>query len=375
VRKLIAIGIVMVLAFPLMMAALSLASVSTWVFDRDFYTNLLDNDEIYQVLLDEQFPTYFDHQISGRYQGIPLDALSQALRTVVTPEYLREQVMGIVNEAFDFFEGRDPTMDLYLDVSSLKQAILGDKGEAFARALVDALPSCQAGQEPTLPGDVVIRCIPTHLTIDQAVQEVSKAMPVFLQKVPNRIKLTDEPFTVSNRWGSVDVWLGVSGRFGFTIALLILFGMALSSWFVAALIFSDTWKTRLLWLGWSMIVPAVLVFLIGLVLGSEMSLKALRYGLSRARMDEVAYSPAFQAALLDSLRPAVELIANGFLMVGGIAGGMGVALLVWGLSMPAPLPGMHEPARPLASYPSQQVSQPNNPQNTNGGSAFPPPQP
>ncbi|HZU85905.1 MAG TPA: hypothetical protein VFF78_00390 [Anaerolineaceae bacterium] len=360
-RKLIAIGIVVILAFPLLMAALSVASVSTWVFDREFYTKLLDNDEIYQVLLDEQFPVYFDRRISsGQYQGIPLDALSLALRTVATPEYLHEQAMNIVNEAFDFFEGRDPTLDLYLDVSTLKQAILGEKGDAFARALVEALPVCKSGQEPTLPGNVVIRCIPTNLTIDEAVQEVGKAMPVFLQKVPDRIQLTDEPFTVSNRWGSVDLWMGVSGRYGFAIALLVLFGMALASWFVAALIASDAWKTRLLWLGWSMIVPAVLVFFIGLLVGSEMALNGMRYGLQQAKMDEVAYSPALQVALFDSLRPAVEMIANGFLMAGGIAGGLGVALLVWGISMPAPLPGMHTPA------------QPKNPQTTDG-SAFPSP--
>ncbi len=342
-RKIIAIGIVVILAFPLLMSALSLGAVSTWLFDRNFYTNLLDNDNIYKVLLDEQFPAYFDRHISGQYQGIPLDALSQALRTVATPEYLHEQIMGLVNESFDFFEGTDPTLDLYLDVAPLKEAILGDKGEEFASALVQALPSCQAGQEPTVTGEVIIRCLPTNLSADQAVKEVTKALPVFLQKVPDRIKLTDEPFTVSNRWGSVDVWMGISGRYGFAIALVVLFGLALASWFVSALIFSDAWRTRLLWLGWSLIVPAVLVFIIGLLVGSEMVVNAARYGLSQARMDEVAYSPALQAALVDSLRPALETIANGFLMVGGIAGGVGVGLLVWGVSKPAPLPEMHTP--------------------------------
>lgn len=348
-RKLIAIGIIVILAFPLLMAALSVASVGTWVFDRNFYTNLLDNDEIYKVMLDEQFPTYFDRRISsGQYQGVPLDALSQALRTVATPEYLHEQVMTIINEAFDFLEGRDQTLDLYIDVTMLKQAILGEKGDIFARALVDALPSCKAGQEPTVPGNVVIRCIPTTLTIDQAVQEVSKALPVFLQKVPDRIKLTDEPFTMNNRWSSLDLWMGISGRYGFMIALLILFGLALASWFAAALIAGDVWKTRLLWLGWSMVVPAVLVFIIGLLVGSEMALNGVRYGLGHAQMDGVAYSPAFQEVLMNSLRPALEMIANGFLMVGGIAGGLGVALIVWGISQPAALPRMDAPQNPSA---------------------------
>ncbi len=127
-----------------------------------------------------------------------------------------------------------------------------------------------------------------------------------------------------------------------------------SVWLVAALIGGEDQHERLLWLGWSLLIPAILVFLIGLAINTDFSLGWMRFGLNEARFEGVEYSIAFQQALLDVARDALNTIANGFLAAGGIAGTIALALIVSGFSTPpamayspvAPAPAVAAPPVP-----------------------------
>ena len=52
-RKAVAAVLVAVLVFPLLLAALMTFSVSTWVFNRGFYLQLVSDERIYEAILSE----------------------------------------------------------------------------------------------------------------------------------------------------------------------------------------------------------------------------------------------------------------------------------------------------------------------------------
>ena len=329
-RKLLALLLYVLIAFPLILATLIVASVSTWVLDRNFYTNLLGDTRLYEVLLSEDLPNYFNRRVVREVDSLPVKALGDALREVVTPEYLRTQSLNIVNDAFDFVEGRDDTLDVYLDTRPIKDALRGEGGPRFARKLAASLPGCAFGQEPIAPGSTIPRCLPSNVSVEEATDIVVAALPAFLDKVPDRIQLNDRAIDMRRELRGSEFWTGLVGTNGLTVAILVLVFISGSFWYIAALVAGEDRRERLMWLGWMLIVPAILVFMIGLAINTDSASGWVRYGLNQARFDGVEYSPAFRQALIDVARNALNTIANGFLAAGGVAGAFALALIVWG---------------------------------------------
>ncbi len=333
-RKLLALLLVIFLVFPLILATLSVLSISSWVLDRNFYTNLLDDTRLYEVLLSEDLPNYFGRRVVPEADDLPVHALGNALREIATPEYLRSQALRIVDDAFDFVEGSDPMLDLYLDVAPLKAALRGEATTRFARALAAGLPACAAGQESVASGASLMRCLPADVSVDEATQRIVAGLPEFLDRVPDRINLNPEPIDLRRELRGVDFWTGLTASNGLSAAIAFLVFFAGSLWLAAALIGGVNRRERLQWLGWSLLAPAALIFLIGMAISADVSLGWVRFGLSEARLEGFEYSLAFQQALLDVSRDALKTVANGFLATGAAAGAIALALMVWGLATP-----------------------------------------
>jgi len=359
-RKLLALFLVVVLVFPLALATLSVISVSAWALDRSFYEDLLSDTRLYEVLLSQDLPNYFNRRLAREIDDqLPAAALGKALREVVTPEYLRGQTLRLVDDALDAIEGRDATLDLYLNIAPIKDVLRGEGGQRFARALASDLPPCAPGQELLASGSKIIRCRPSDVSVDRVVTDIANQLPSYLEGLPDQIELNRNTINLRAEMRGAPVWLIGGSVLDFAIVVLVF--ITGSFWFIAALIGSEDGRERLLWLGWSLIVPAALIFLIGLAINTDFSLGWVRFGLNEARFEGVEYSVEFRQALLDVSRIALNTIANGFLAAGAVAGAAAIALITWGLGTPSErrmAPALAHPPRATVQPAPQSQQQP-----------------
>ena len=332
-RKVLAVLLIIFIVFPMVLATLSTIAVSSWVLYRKFYTDLLGDPRLYEVLLSEDLPNYFGRRIVVReVDSVPARALSQALREVVTPEYLAGEATRIVDQAFAVIEGEGDTFAITLDVAPLKSALRGEAGARFARTLAANLPVCAAGQESRAPGGTIIRCLPPDVSVEAATGMIVEALPAFLDEVPDQIDLArDRVYVprVARGWNYV-----TAGPAALSFAIFVLALITGGLWLAAALLGGEDRRERLQWLGWSLLAPAILIFALGLLVGADFAGGWVRIGLNEARLEGFEYSESFRRALLDVARTALDTIANGFLMAGGVAGGIAIGLIAWGYTTP-----------------------------------------
>lgn len=351
-RKLLAVLLFMAIVFPLLMGALSLVAVSQWALNRSFYEQLLGDTRLYQVMLDEDLPNY----INNRYpvesaDMIPAGALSNALRRVVSAEDLRIQGLRLVDNIFNVLEGRSDRFDLYLDTTAIKAALLGGGGEKFARALATSLPVCAAGQTSVARGGVMLRCLPSNMSADEATTQIMEALPAFVNNVPDRINLEGGNVSIRTNLRGVNLAWAATGALNFGIVVMLV--LAGGAWVLTALVAGDSTRERLLWLGGMLVIPAGLIFLAGLSMNTPFVSGWVRFGLNEARFgDGLAYSQAFRDALMAVGGGALRTIANGFLTAGGAAGAIALGLIVWGTVTPEERP-MRPTTTTTAAAPAQ----------------------
>jgi len=333
-RKLLALILAVVVVCPLILSALSLVSVSQWALDRKFYEQLLGDVRLYEVMLNEDMPNYINNRRPvAEADMIPAGALSAALRTVVSAEDLRAQALRMVNTVFDAMEGRAEGFELYLDTTTIKQTLQTPAGaQKFAQALATHLPACTSNQTPVASAGVLMRCLPSNQSADEAAKSIAAALPAFLNGVPDHINLQRENYDWS-RWTRTAPMAFVMTN-SLNVAIVIMLALAAAAWLIAALIAGDNSRERLLWLGWMLIVPAAVILLIGVSMNAPFTTGWIRFGLNEARFGDVAYSPAFRDALLGSIGQALQTIASGFLAAGAAAAAIGLGLVVWGSYTP-----------------------------------------
>jgi len=87
--------------------------------------------------------------------------------------------------------------------------------------------------------------------------------------------------------------------------------------------------------------------------GTDFTTGWVRFGLNQARFGDFEASDSFRLALQDVARAALDTVANGFLMAGGVAGGIAIGLIAWGYTtpktrrmVPAVAPSATQPALP-----------------------------
>jgi hypothetical protein len=330
-RRVPAILMVVFLVCPLFFAALLTISVSTWALDRGFYTQLISDARLYQVpALPDGSMTWIASEMPG-LQSVSFTHGARALREILTPEYMRTQAVRALNQVFDILEARGGADDISIDLSPVKTALLGDAGMRFSKALAQDLPvggvdfSIRQGRLPALR--------PASVSVDRAAAVIQQGLPGFVRTIPDTVRLSDNPSfrgsAFAMRWGPRFPLLGA-----LILADIVLLILAGGLWVAAAFIGGANRFERLQWLGWSLLVPAAGVFLIGLVTILPIVFPWVRWGIESARLDHNGFSASFVAALLDLVRHALARVGGGFLAAGAIATGSAIGLLAWSWSMP-----------------------------------------
>jgi len=95
-------------------------------------------------------------------------------------------------------------------------------------------------------------------------------------------------------------------------------------------------RGNLLWLGVTLLIPAGIVFGIGGAMAGLTDEIRAEIDTNTVTINNIPASERFQTALEDSFIPAFTRVGEGFSFVGGIAAGLSIALLFFGLISPRP---------------------------------------
>ena len=199
------------LFLPLAMSAMIMSSMRSWILDRAFYEQIVNDDRVYDVLLNAELPNQFNQQIFGEANQLPVAALNSALRAVITPGYLRTQSTYIVNEMFDFIQGRDGKFDISMDLAPIKAVLTGEAGLHFANNLAAALPFCETHQTSVASAGTLPRCIGHNQSISGTAAQIVHALPAVLENTPDRLVLSNT-LDLQTDLRSVDLFLRVTVR-------------------------------------------------------------------------------------------------------------------------------------------------------------------
>lgn len=333
-RKLFAILLTIAFIFPLLLAAQVSVSVVSFALNRDFYIRALDADPVYNTLLSDQVINrfVFDHL------SLPPDAdtrtLEDVLRSVVTKEYLQEQVKAFVDGLFDYLQGASENFEPTMNIEPLKTALAGEKQDEFLRAILAALPVCEPGQLPGFNVEGQSACKPAGIPDELIISELGTTLVAALAFIPDEVPIDYDWQELQERENWRFFRTGAAVPASILLSVLFLCFVAASFWYIGALIVDESWRMRLQWLGWTLMVPAILIFLVGLAVGSSIPNYWVRFGLEQADFSMVPLSAAAPEILRAVIRGALPQVARSFMMVGGISGALSIGLIFWGLTTP-----------------------------------------
>ena len=128
-RKFLAFLLTLALVFPLILAALTLVSVNSFILDRNFYIQTIDNEQVYESLLsDGMLDDTFE-----RYLTLPPDAdlakVEEVIESVITRDYIKDQTGIFINGLFDYLQGKTDNFMPVVNLAPIKAALAGEKTE------------------------------------------------------------------------------------------------------------------------------------------------------------------------------------------------------------------------------------------------------
>ncbi|MBI1277583.1 MAG: hypothetical protein GC179_05605 [Anaerolineaceae bacterium] len=325
-RKLVAVSILLVIYLPLAFAAMTLISIRPWILDRGFYERLVGDERLYETLWTDDLSAQFDQKVFTTVEQLPLDALSIALREVATPDYLRTQATKVVNDVFDFIEGREQNFQVMLDISPLKADLVGEKGKVFATALAAALPNCEIGQSSIAVGGRLTRCIAPGVSVDEAANQITAALPAALEASPDTIVIGNRGYLRTN-WYDYAWLLGSGVHAVLDVSILLIIVTAAGAAFVGSILGGDDMRGRLRWYSAALFVPGGLAVLAGLILVSPaviVSISSVPSG-----WFAVQHSTAYREAIAQLVVPVVQQVGGSFLLTGIVVSAIALILLMW----------------------------------------------
>ena len=331
-RKILALFMALILVVPLLLAAQAVASASSFILDRDFYSESIDSDEIYESLISEAVIWGLLREQLSLPPGTDTSRLQAVLNDAIIRSDLRQQVSGLVAGLFDYIQGESEQFEPLLDISSVKNILAGEKQDEFLVELVAVLPVCQPGQVPGLAAEGQAPCKPEGIPDEMLIESFLKpAFPLVMASIPNQIAISGQWL----EWQQGESWRqlipGQALPAGLILAAVVLGFVAASLWYITALLADDAWGARLQWLGAMLILPSGLLFLAGLVVGSGLSAAFVDFGLAQANLP---FGAAFSALLRAVISGSIPRAAGAFLMVGGVSAALGLGLFLWGFVFP-----------------------------------------
>ncbi|MDA0988049.1 MAG: hypothetical protein O2783_02695 [Chloroflexi bacterium] len=133
---------------------------------------LLMKANFFELLFDEVVDPMLEGSLSQFTElpfgvGITQQEISSALRELVPPSWLQEQVLGVIDEAGPYLVGRTDSFQAVIPLADRREValtIIADLAESKLNALIEGLPECGIGQLPfqgLLPSlDELPQCIP-----------------------------------------------------------------------------------------------------------------------------------------------------------------------------------------------------------------------
>lgn len=332
-RKFIAIVLAIILVIPLLLATQALASVSSFIMDRQFYIDTLDNEQVYKTLISGTLIPAFLNNGLALPEGIDASKLASVFESVLDQDYFKSQVTSFVDNVFDYIQGKQETFTPIVDLVPLKTALAGEKQDEFLLALAQALPYCEPGQIPGISGSEFTACKPQGVSIEALANGYLKPiLPLTLAQIPDQVLLVENWEELQSYQNFRSFIPGMAVPASLILSGIAFILIALSLWYLSALIADDAWRTRLQWLGWTLMIPSIIIFLVGAVAASNIPLYWINYGLDRATFSGV---PQLGQGLREILRAiiqgAIPKVSATFLMVGGISAALALGLIVWGL--------------------------------------------
>ena len=339
-RKFIAIILAVILVIPMLLAAQALASVSSFIMDRQFYIDTLDNEQVYETLITGTLIPGFLNNGLALPEGIDVSQLASVFESVLDQDYLKSQVSNFVGNAFDYIQGKQETFVPMVDLVPLKSALAGDKQNEFLLALAQSLPDCEPGQIPGIGGSEFTACKPQGVSIDALANDYLKPiLPLTLAQIPDQVLLVENWEELQSYRNYQSFIPGMAVPASLLLSGIAFILIALSLWYLAALIADDAWRNRLQWLGWTLMIPSALIFLTGVAAASNIPVFWANYGLDRANFNGLPFfGPGLREALRAIIRAAIPRVSTSFLMVGGISGALALGLIFWGLMTSKPTP-------------------------------------
>ncbi len=322
-RWLPALLLAVLLVMPLFFGGLSVVAVSTFVLDRSWYVGFLSDERLYD-LPDAVSSATWLASVPG-LSAFPPSMGSKALRELLPPAYLRDQAGSVMDKVFAYLWGRSP-LELSVDLSPVKRSLVGDTAHRFALELAKDLP--EAGSSTTAPARGTIPSSrPKGWSVDQTARFIEASLPTVLAKMPDRVTLGD---TVPLPWKGFSVFGVLIG------AALFMLVLACGAWIASGFAFSTAPRERLLWLGGTLLAPALCVLAVGLFSAiSPLALSWARMGIASADFAQAGLGQGFVEAVINAVQLSLGRVSTGFLSTGGIAAGIGIGLLVWGGITPA----------------------------------------
>lgn len=332
-RKFFAIILAGILVIPMLLATQVLGSVSSFIMDRQFYIDTLDNDQVYETLISGTLIPGFLNNGLAISEGIDASQLASVFESVLDQDYLRSQVSSFVGNAFDYIQGKQETFVPMIDLMPLKSALAGEKQNEFLLAFAQSLPDCEPGQIPGIGGAEFTACKPEGVSIDALANDYLKPiLPLTLAQIPDQVLLVENWEELQSYRNYRSFIPGMAVPASLLLSGIIFILAAFSLWYLTALIADDAWRTRLQWLGWMLMIPSVIIFLTGLAAASNIPVFWANYSLDRANFNGLPFfGPGLREALRAIIHAAIPRVSTSFLMVGGISGALALGLIFWGL--------------------------------------------
>jgi hypothetical protein len=299
------------LFLPLTLSAMIMSSMRPWILDRNFYEGVVNNDHVYDVLLNGELANQVNRQIFTADQ-LPVSALNSALREVITPNYLRTQSAYVVNEMVDFIQGRTSQFDISIDLTPIKTDLTEADAQRFADTLAASLPFCDNDQTSIAPAGTLPRCISNKLSIAATAAQIARALPTLLENTPDRILLSDT-FNLQTDLHALDWFLEVTVRSGLDMAIVMVILLAVLVGILLSYMRGSDLDENLRWLGKSLLAPAALFLLIGVILANTWTANALSL-----QWTTVQSTATFAQALANMTVLIIQRAGSGLLLTGAL---------------------------------------------------------
>jgi hypothetical protein len=314
--------------FWIMIGVLLGVSMIQWALDRDFYTDILTDDALFDALYSAEMPNYFANEVLNADEEAMQSntALTLALREVIPREYLQGEVTRLVDETFDMLEGQRDTLFLTIDVTEVKDNFRGEEGERFATVLAQNLPDCTPDVENTYGSTALIACIPADISREQAEGLILDVIPTVLQDIPNTVELMDTPVD-----RGVDGFTFSFGSVVTTVSVTLLCIGALF-WIVNSLIGAPNRRTFFLWMGVLLFIPAGLVFSLGMSTRAGVIEPTIESGIADANFGDIEGSEELRTALTETTLNGFDRVSDNFIQIGGGSMALAVVLVILGLA-------------------------------------------